>query len=968
MTPTPSFSSATRWIWHPDLDGTERDQRVLFRKCVDVTGTAEAAIRITADSRYTLWINGIEVGSGPPRHWPTHRPVERHEIGGVLQDGENTIEVMVHAVGTSTSSYIPGRAGLLAEITTTGNGENRVSDEIGTAPGVVGTDKTWECRIASAYDSGPPRINVSQPFVERYDARRIDEAIWVAAAETGPAEASVAVGPMGSPQRTVGETPVVPEFVEMAAYPWRTTVKDDWHVANIARVESEPFVLSVDFREAFYPGDLTTEDRLQVGAIAIAIDSAQPQSASLFRKNRRWPYEPERLWVNGTLCTIQADQKSCSITLEAGTNLILCDVSGAYQRFWLDIVLLASDSLSLGSLAPLASAAVAAIGPFDSAAIGNIVCAEGFEVAIDHPDYLELQRCRSAADLTQFVSWSTPICEGDICTTNAKLLLEYRTRQTSGRVRWTGSAMSVSALDEIRLDFGDEVSGFLELDIELPAGTRVDAVCYEYHRPEGPELPDDLNNWFRYVSRGGRQTFRSMLRRGFRYLTLTFYPDANATASDAPDAGLNIMRIHAIRCHERLYPTPQIATFACSDRRLTEIFAMSRRTVALCMEDTYVDCPGFEQALWIGDTRNTALLSYVLFGAYGVARNSLLVAAHSLQRSKLPESHGPSGVPLVLTAWSLLWMIATREYVMNSGDTSIVEELRPWLYETAAGIHQTLNRDGLVEISAWNMLDWAPMDTPYHGIVTHQNMLAVWALREVATLLEENAGTQNGDVDQNKVEGMLADADRISTAVNAHLWDTHRLAYRDAIHADGTPSTVYSVQTHVIALLAGVVPEDRLERVTSLVDSPEEGMVVIGSPFMSFFHYRLLVDRGAYQSVLDEIREKWGEMIDEGSTTCWETFRGFYTERLTRSYCHAWSAAPAWYLPEVVLGITRTGAAWDRVQVSPHPPDGMGWARGSVVTPQGLVEVVWNRDSDGSLRVQTTLPPGVSLYGSSVSG
>ncbi|MED4225265.1 hypothetical protein [Neobacillus cucumis] len=38
-----------------------------------------------------------------------------------------------------------------------------------------------------------------------------------------------------------------------------------------------------------------------------------------------------------------------------------------------------------------------------------------------------------------------------------------------------------------------------------------------------------------------------------------------------------------------------------------------------------------------------------------------------------------------------------------------------------------------MEISAWNMLDWAPMDTE-HNIVTHQNALFVDALRQTAYL------------------------------------------------------------------------------------------------------------------------------------------------------------------------------------------------------------------------------------------
>ena len=983
------FEPSSKWIWHPDLKGTERDVRVWFQYDLEIgswpslqdqaaarphtqedsiaSGEAtETVLLITADSRYTLYVNGIELGSGPPRHWPSRRPVETYDISAVVNLGRNTIAVLVHSIGTSTSSYIPGRGGLLVEV------HGLPHEQY--AKGIAGTDESWTCRIAHEYESGPPRINVSQPFVERYDQRRVDEGKWTHASVVGPADPLTVLGPMGAPHRDIAGIPVKPQFDLMNAYPWRTFIRDQWRIhqaASVSRGTYRPNILSIDFREALFPGDITTEDRLQVGAIAIAIESERSQQAHIVRKNRRWPYEPERIWMNGVPHVIGKTESECVVSLSAGTNLLLCDVSGAYQRFWLDLVIQPESSHTvIGSLKPAAPGGIVAIGPFDSAAIGNIVCNDGFSVDMEHSDYLAVQACSNPFELASHARWLRSIGIESITTDNAKLEFEFRNRVPNSHLSWEGSALVVRPYDEITVDFGDEVSGFLELDLEIPRGFRVDGVCYEYHRSEGAELPDDLNNWFRYTSDGQRRCFRSTLRRGFRYLALTFLPEGSTTTpghsvrhddhshkTDSPP-----LRLHAIRCHERVFPTTETAQFECSDRRLTEIFAMSRRTVALCMEDTYVDCPGFEQALWIGDTRNTALLSYVLFGAYGIARRSLLVAAQSLQRSELPESHGPSGVPLVLTAWALLWMIAVREYVIHSGDATIIPEIAPSLIETTAGIHRHVNHDGLLEISAWNMLDWAEMDTPYHGVVTHQNMLAVWALRDTALLLEEHPG----HAPQETVSQIRSDADTISTAINSELWDSSREAYRDSIHADGSPSPVFSVQTNVIALLSGIVPQAFREGLFTTITSPPGDMVEIGSPFMSFFLYRLLSDHSDFDSgkVISDIRDRWGEMIDAGSTTCWETFRGFYTERLTRSYCHAWSAAPAWYLPEILLGIKQTGHAWQHVTVAPrvtHIRTDIKWARGSIMTPHGPVKVSWRRSDDGSLDVSTSAPNDVQV-------
>ena len=983
------FSASSRWIWHPDLRGDELDTRVCFRRTVEIPahflrGQTAAQLRITADSRYVVWIDGVRLGEGPPRYWPWRRHVDEYAVGGLLVPGACTIAAMVHSVGTATSSYVPGRGGLLAELVVDGKA-------------LLSTDASWETFIHPAYEQGPPRINVSQAFVERFDARR-DPVDWQrggaapegdkpspaaevalrAALELGPPEPATVTGPMGSPTRRLS-TAAVDRHAQAASFtlgkipPLREEVRSAQTVRHVRDVAGEPETLSIDFKRAFFPDDRSTEDKLQVGAVAVGVFAPTTHRVRIVRKNRRWPYETERFWVNGREFHLRPHTWGADLELQEGPNLVLFDVSGAYQRFWIDVILLSDGGARFHALDPLTELPAAAFGPFDHADIGNIVCAEGFAVNEDAPAYRALQEARSAADLLQHADCFKPLAENELCRDNAKLALEFRQYGGHRPILAVESPLrfdlSKGAV-ETHLDFGDEVSGFLELEIEAPEGTRIDGVVCEYHDEDHPELPDDLNNWFRYTSSAGRRSYRSTLRRGFRHLFLSVYPPAeavsatdNAGRAAAGGAVAGPPRaaapphivLYRVVCRERLYPRPVQGEFSCSDRQLTEIYNMSKRTVALCMEDTFVDCPGFEQALWIGDTRNSALMAYTLFGSYKLGRNSLTTAAYSLLRSALPESHVPSGVPLVLTAWSLLWMIACEEYVLHSGDTEFVTEIAPWLVEAAASIRGHINERDLLEISAWNMLDWAPMDTPYHGVVTHQNMLAVWALRSAARLLNEMTGDQ-----QEAVARMRSAADRTADAINKHLWDDENAAYVDAIHADGSPSTVHSVQTHLMGLLSGVVPEGRRSHVEALVEFPPESFVVIGSPFMSFFLFRHLSDRQRYSAVLTAIREGWGAMIEEGSTTCWETFRGFYTDRLTRSYCHAWSSAPAWYLPEVVLGIRRLAPAWREVEVKPHLGD-LDWAEGSVVTPQGPIFVRWRKRTDGAVDLKVVAPPGVQV-------
>jgi glycogen debranching enzyme len=92
------------------------------------------------------------------------------------------------------------------------------------------------------------------------------------------------------------------------------------------------------------------------------------------------------------------------------------------------------------------------------------------------------------------------------------------------------------------------------------------------------------------------------------------------------------------------------------------------------------------------------------------------------------------------------------------------------------------------------MLDWAPMDTPDSGVVTHQNALLVKALKDVAYISEVLGKKEDMDY-------LLRFADNLKDAINRHLWDEEHKAYIDSIHSDRQRSKVISQQTNTIVYL-----------------------------------------------------------------------------------------------------------------------------------------------------------------------
>jgi len=200
--------------------------------------------------------------------------------------------------------------------------------------------------------------------------------------------------------------------------------------------------------------------------------------------------------------------------------------------------------------------------------------------------------------------------------------------------------------------------------------------------------------------------------------------------------------------------------------------------------------------------------------------------------------------------------------------------------------------------------------------------------------------------------------------IDATLWSDEAGAYIDAIHSDGRRSDVISVQTQLFALLADVPTGERLARIESvIVDRPAE-WVQIGSPWMSIFLYDALAARGYTADALADARHNYGMMLDHDASTCWEVFPSSPVaggNTLTRSHCHAWSAAPAAFFPAHLLGIRALAPRWKSVLIAPEPC-GLSWAEATVPLPdEGFIEVNWSIDELGAMTLNIHAPEGIDI-------
>ncbi|MGC4111461.1 MAG: family 78 glycoside hydrolase catalytic domain [Nocardioides sp.] len=925
----------TPWIW-TDQAVWAPNAYVRFRRTLDVASPAGLHIELTADARYWLWVNGAWVGAGPARAWPHFWSYDRFDLSRHLRPGPNAVAVLVNHWRAGNFQYLPAPAGLAARIVTS---DGDLVDQTGVH---------WKTAPATTEAGHTPRISVQLGFEEHHDARAedgwrapdFDDARWRRAVLAPTAARRV-------------EARDIPHLTGETCAARRLLAEEE--------VRAPAHVWNLDLKPLFALHDTSSNFCFVRGFVVTSVHSSVDQTVEFIRPHHHaGPFLVGERRYPAVELPADHDVIAQRVELKRGWNRVVFPYPGYRDALAADLpaggvhlpvfvlTVRATRRLRWAYRGEKGGAAWAFAGPFpldakQTAAMRGqvdfprVVQAEKFPDGATRAQALQCARASAEQwDAWQDESWMQPLIAAELLTTDvfaqwcgdevvaARPLL----RHAGGAMDSREIAPAAGGRDvRLLFDFGRMMVGRLGFEIEAPAGVRVDLHGFEFIQPDGRHnLATGMNNTLRYTCRDGRQQFRSLQRRGFRYVWLVVRGMRGRT-----------VRLRWLDVEVSTYPQSGRGRFACSDPLLNRIWRAGAHTLRCCAEDTYTDCPTYEQTHWVGDARNEALVDWVVNGDARLWRHGLLQAGRGLERLPLVPSHVPSSWENLLPAWSFLWLRSCREYLWWTGDHEGAGELFVWVARCVAGIEANLRGDGLFQLRAWNMFDWAAMETPVDGTVTHLNCLAAVGLGDAAELAEWLGH-------EREAVRWRAQAARLRDAVNRRLWDKRTQAFADCRHRDGRLGRVRSQQTQVAALLAGVATGMRARRCRAIVDRAPDGFVCAGSPFFVFFQLELLAREPHGRAMLELIRNSWGFMLREGATTFWELW-SLTTGRLTRSHCHGWSAAPTFFLSTVILGVTPGAPDSRTIRFRPAPGD-LHRMSGAVPTPWGRVRVKgWRRRS-----------------------
>lgn len=367
------------------------------------------------------------------------------------------------------------------------------------------------------------------------------------------------------------------------------------------------------------------------------------------------------------------------------------------------------------------------------------------------------------------------------------------------------------------------------------------------------------------------------------------------------------------------------------------------RTLRMCMHETFVDCPYYEQLQYVGDTRIQALLTHVLSRDARPAIAALRhFAASALNPLGHPTSNHPAAGGQVIPPFALIVVGMAHDLLRWRGCLDELRKLMPVLRRTADNL---LVRDasGLpVAPPGWNFFDsehalhrdGVPPGCQAGGTGSCWGWLAVlscgWLADLEAALAEPELSAR-----------WRRFGSELAQAVHGATWDGMGWRFAPG-HAERSPHAA------ILALLAGSAPAADLARsAESLFADPALPQLGI-----MFSHYlcEVAATRGRLE-VARPLWRRWETAMADGFTTTPEGWGR------TRSDCHAWGAHPLFWRLAGVAGIRPAADCFARVLIAPQLAEGESVAA-SVPHPGGAAIEVELRCQAGRLSgwVQSPVP------------
>ena len=378
-----------------------------------------------------------------------------------------------------------------------------------------------------------------------------------------------------------------------------------------------------------------------------------------------------------------------------------------------------------------------------------------------------------------------------------------------------------------------------------------------------------------------------------------------------------------------------------------------------------------EQGLYAYDARNQALYGYPVWGNYKFVSDCYqLLAEHWNEGAQTIQMCSPGDLHLSIPIFGLVFVAASWELYLHSGDPALVMPLLPTIDRIlAAAIQRIRPTAPESEIclatpgnhpEIWNFCEWQPgldgrENTPGEWQAPY-NLYLIEALRAAALLSRHlrmplvNAGTP-AQLEQQ--------AQRLAESVDRFFLSEERILYRTS-EKENTP---FHEHIQFLAIYNDVIPwYDRGHVLKALETARQEGSILPSTtstlPYWLMGSLKLPISWR--EKIFPRLLQVFTPSLFQDSSTLWETELGGEDFTFAGSLCHGWSSLPSWYLRAVALGITPASPGYRTFHFKPQLPKSIHYLASTIKTPYGDIQAECRRNSLG--KVEKTIlacPPEI---------
>ena len=498
-------------------------------------------------------------------------------------------------------------------------------------------------------------------------------------------------------------------------------------------------------------------------------------------------------------------------------------------------------------------------------------------------------------------------------------------------------------------DLQGEEFGYLELFIEAAPGTIID-ISHGEHIADGRvrNLIGVRNFTDRYIAGGRRESYTLFRRLGCRYIQLNIR---------------GTYEFARVEFHPLRLDLPVADDIVSSRTGDAELYRTSLKTLQLCMDEHYMDCPWREQALYTYDSRNQMLFGYGIWGNADYVRANLGLLGRSVLEHGLMAICSPCRITMpYIPVFSLVYAPALQELFEFTGQLDCYEENRLYLEKIAGALLSGFDPEsGLYNTpaipGAWNFYEWSTgLDglnasgdcTDFSHLAGQPQLDGMYNIYLIEFLGALAALTGNAEY--------TVQQESLRKAVKRCFWDEKILAMRTSLRNDDLHEAV-----QVLALYTRSVPEEHRETVwKALQEHRYEPITLSTLPYMV---RAALEETGELRTELlnfiDQfINDTFGPMLEVGDTL-WETADGEKAFDKAGSMCHGWSSVFAYFFQRAVLGVKQLSLTEREYLIDPYTGN-RSEAAGSVCTANGVIKVHWQLDKSNS-KLSVQAPAGFKI-------